>query len=56
MDVIDKYGADSLRFFLTTNSAPGTDLRYDEEKIKSTWNFINKLWNASRYVLMNLEV
>ena len=55
MDVIDKYGADSLRFFLTTNSAPGTDLRYDEEKIKSTWNFINKLWNASRYVLMNLE-
>ena len=55
MDVIDKYGADSLRFFLTTNSAPGTDLRYDEEKVKSTWNFINKLWNASRYVLMNLE-
>lgn len=55
MDVIDKYGADSLRFFLTTNTAPGTDLRYDEEKIKSTWNFINKLWNASRYVLMNLE-
>lgn len=55
MDVIDKYGADSLRFFLTTNSAPGMDLRYDEEKVKSTWNFINKLWNASRYVLMNLE-
>ena len=55
MDVIDEYGADSLRFFLTTNTAPGTDLRYDEEKIKSTWNFINKLWNASRYVLMNLE-
>ena len=55
MDVIDKYGADSLRFFLTTNTAPGTDLRYDEEKVKSTWNFINKLWNASRYVLMNLE-
>ena len=50
MDVIDKYGADSLRFFLTTNTAPGTDLRYDEEKVKSTWNFINKLWNASRYV------
>ncbi len=55
MDVIDGYGADSLRFFLTTNTAPGTDLRYDEEKVKSTWNFINKLWNASRYVLMNLE-
>ncbi len=55
MDVIDKYGADSLRYFLTTNSAPGQDLRYDEEKVKSTWNFINKLWNASRYVLMKLE-
>ena len=55
MDVIDTYGCDSLRFFLTTNSAPGQDLRYDEEKVKSTWNFINKIWNASRYVLMNLE-
>jgi len=55
MDVIDEYGADSLRFFLTTNTAPGMDLRYDEEKVKSTWNFINKLWNASRFVLMNIE-
>ena len=55
MDVIDKYGADSLRYFLTTSSASGTDLRYDEEKVASTWNFINKLWNASRYVLMNLD-
>lgn len=55
MDVIDTYGADSLRFFLTTGTAPGMDLRYDEEKVKSTWNFINKLWNASRFVLMNLE-
>ena len=55
MDVIDKYGADSLRYFLTTNSAPGQDLRYDEEKVSSTWNFINKLWNASRFVLMNVE-
>ena len=55
MDVIDKYGADSLRFFLTTNTAMGLDLRYDEEKVKSTWNFVNKLWNASRYVLMNIE-
>ena len=49
------YGADSLRFFLTTNTAPGMDLRYDEEKVKSTWNFINKIWNASRFVLMKLE-
>ena len=55
MDVIDEYGADSLRFFLLTNSAPGMDLRYDDDKVKSTWNFINKLWNASRYVLMNIE-
>ena len=55
MDVIDMYGADSLRFFLTTNTAPGMDLRYDEDKVKSTWNFINKVWNASRFVLMKLE-
>ncbi len=55
IDVINNYGADALRFFLTTNSAPGMDLRYDEEKVKSTWNFINKLWNASRFVFMNLE-
>ncbi len=45
----------ALRFFLTTSAAAGTDLRYDEEKVKSTWNFINKLWNASRFVLMNIE-
>ncbi len=55
MDVINTYGADALRFFLTTSAAAGTDLRYDEEKVKSTWNFINKLWNASRFVLMNIE-
>lgn len=55
MDVIDDYGTDALRFFLATNSAPGQDLRYDEEKVKSTWNFINKLWNASRFVMINLD-
>lgn len=55
MDVIDEYGCDSLRYFLATSSSPGMDLRYDEEKVKSTWNFINKLWNASRFVLMNIE-
>ena len=55
MDVIEEYGCDSLRYFLATASSPGMDLRYDEEKVKSTWNFINKLWNASRFVLMNLE-
>ncbi|HOZ53827.1 MAG TPA: valine--tRNA ligase [Bacilli bacterium] len=55
MDIIKDYGADSLRYFLTTNVAAGQDLRYDEEKVKSTWNFINKIWNASRYVLINTE-
>ncbi len=55
MDVIDQYGCDSLRYFLATSSSPGMDLRYDEEKVKSSWNFINKLWNASRFVLMNIE-
>jgi len=55
MDVIDEYGCDSLRFYLSTSTAAGTDLRYDEDKVKATWNFVNKLWNASRYVLMNLE-
>ncbi len=55
MEVIEKYGCDSLRFFLTNNSAPGMDLRYDEEKISASWNFINKLWNASRFVMMNIE-
>ena len=55
MDVIEEYGADSLRYFLLTGTAPGMDLRYDTEKVASTWNFINKLWNASRFVLMNIE-
>ena len=55
MDVIEEYGCDALRYFLSTSSAAGQDLRYDEEKVKSTWNFINKLWNASRFCLMNIE-
>lgn len=53
MDVIDQYGVDALRFFLSTNSTPGQDMRYIEEKVDAAWNFINKLWNASRFVLMN---
>lgn len=53
IDVIETHGADALRFFLTTNSTPGQDLRYSTEKMDSTWNFINKVWNISRYVLMN---
>lgn len=55
MDVIDQYGADSLRYFLATGSSPGQDLRYTTEKVEATWNFINKIWNASRFALMNME-
>jgi valyl-tRNA synthetase len=55
MDVIDQYGVDALRYFLTTNSAPGSDLRYEEEKVESSWNFINKLWNITRFITMNIE-
>ncbi len=55
MDMINEYGADALRHYLTTDVAAGTDLNFDEEKIKSTWNYINKIWNASRFVLMNIE-
>lgn len=52
-DVVEQYGADALRFFLTTNSSPGQDLRYSQQKVESSWNFINKVWNISRFVLMN---
>ncbi|MEC2159952.1 valine--tRNA ligase [Virgibacillus halodenitrificans] len=55
MEVIDKYGADSLRYFLLTGSTPGQDLRFHWEKVESTWNFANKIWNASRFSLMNME-
>lgn len=55
MDVISKYGVDALRYFLTTNSAPGADLRYEEEKVESSWNFINKLWNITRFITMNID-
>lgn len=54
-DVVEKYGCDSLRYFLNTNSSPGLDLRYDETKIESSWNYLNKVWNISRYVMMNIE-
>ncbi|RBW71582.1 valine--tRNA ligase [Bacillus taeanensis] len=55
MDVIDKYGADALRYFLATGSSPGNDLRFYWEKVESTWNFANKIWNASRFALMNMD-
>ncbi len=54
-DMIDKYGVDALRYYLNTDVAFGTDLRFDETKLTSTWNYINKIWNASRFVLMNIE-
>ena len=55
MDVIEKYGADALRWFLATGSTPGLDVRFSYTKMDSAWNFINKIWNASRYVIMNLD-
>lgn len=55
MDVIDKYGADALRFFLSTGSSPGHDLRFYWEKVEANWNFGNKIWNASRFALMNMD-
>lgn len=55
MDVIQKKGADALRFFLTTNSTPGLDLRFDDKKMDASWNFINKIWNAARFVQMQLH-
>lgn len=55
MDVIQEKGADALRFFLTTNSTPGLDLRFDDKKMDAAWNFINKIWNAARFVQMQLQ-
>ncbi|MBM7709708.1 valine--tRNA ligase [Enterococcus lemanii] len=55
MEVIDQYGADALRWFLSNGSAPGQDVRFSYEKMDAAWNFINKIWNASRFVLMNVE-
>lgn len=53
-DVIDKYGVDSLRYFLATSSAPGLDMRYSEEKVNACQNYLNKIWNSARYILMNI--
>ena len=55
LEVVDKYGADALRFALTIGTTPGNDLRYSEDKIESSRNFANKIWNASRFVLMNFD-
>lgn len=55
LEIIDKYGSDTLRFSLATGIAPGSDTRYSEEKVESCRNFMNKLWNASRFLIMNME-
>ena len=55
MDMIEEYGTDALRYYLVTTSAMGMDIRFDTDKVAATWNFINKLWNASRFCLMNIE-
>ncbi len=54
LEIIDKYGADALRFALSTGNSPGNDMRFSDEKVESSRNFANKIWNAARFVLMNL--
>ena len=55
LEVIDKYGADALRLTLMTGNAPGNDMRFYWERVESSRNFANKVWNASRFIMMNLE-
>src|SRR5699024_9511446 len=55
IEVVDNYGADALRFTLITGNSPGNDMRYDEKRLISNRNFANKLWNATRFVLMNID-
>ena len=55
LEIIDKYGADALRFTLVTGNAPGNDMRFYWEKVEASRNFANKVWNASRFIMMNLE-
>lgn len=54
LEVIDQYGADALRFMLASGNSPGNDMRYSDEKVKASRNFANKLWNATRFIMMNL--
>ncbi|HBT59870.1 MAG TPA: valine--tRNA ligase [Acholeplasmataceae bacterium] len=54
IEMSEKYGTDALRYFLSTNSAPGQDLRFETDKVESSWNFINKLWNIARFIMMNV--
>ena len=56
LEIIDKYGADALRFTLATGNAPGNDMRFYNERVEASRNFANKIWNASRFTLMNLDI
>ncbi len=55
LEIIDQYGADTLRFTLATGNSPGNDMRFSDDKVKASRNFANKIWNASRFILMNLD-
>ena len=55
IEIIEKYGADPLRFMLVTGNTPGNDLRFQMERLEASRNFVNKIWNASRFVLMNIQ-
>ena len=55
LEIIDKYGADALRFTLATGNSPGNDIRFSDEKVEASRNFANKIWNAARFILMNLD-
>ncbi len=55
LEIIQQYGADTLRFALATGNSPGNDMRFSDEKVKASRNFANKIWNASRFLLMNLD-
>ena len=55
IDVINKYGVDALRYFLTTSTSPGLDTRYSDEKLEASANYLNKIWNISRFILLNIE-
>lgn len=54
LEIIDKYGADALRFTLATGNSPGNDMRFSDERVEASRNFANKIWNAARFILMNL--
>ena len=55
LEVIEQYGADALRMTLVTGNAPGNDMRFYDERVEANRNFANKVWNASRFILMNME-